>query len=264
MVNSETEPKNNLVLENEQGHTEDKGLLNEPVKENEETSIETKVKTEKVLSDVTKLEDDSTKLAPEVSGSPLDDVIVPPSLPTINIFSSPSEQGESSHHSVNDKEDTAGLIEASAPFPSIEIDAAAKPQENPDITTCIEPSAPPPMLEIDAQNQDALILDNKEKLLRPRSQVISRPKSVALIETPFTENVSSEKPLELEPFTEEQLNHFYYNQELHQVDFFVTEFLKVRAFDTPSIFVFSVNYYTVYTCYDSRGRYTLLFKLSTQ
>ena len=101
----------------------------------------------------------------------------------------------------------------------------------------IEPTAPPPSIEVETANT---IGENIGEMFRPRSQIVTQRESV-LVEAAPVER--SDTPLVLEPFTDEQLNHFYYNQELHQVDFFVNEFIKVSFLctttTTTSVFVYS-------------------------
>lgn len=66
----------------------------------------------------------------------------------------------------------------------------------------------------------------EEPSARPRSQVLTtRCKKVVTQNIVHTTEI--EEVEELTPFTEEQLKHFYFNQELLDMDFFVDEFLKV-------------------------------------
>jgi len=111
-------------------------------------------------------------------------------------------------------------------------------------------SAPPISLE-----SEALMVDNppvapsvhsesleviKESSVRPRSTVLTVKETV-------TQNIVPAERIEhiieeLIPFTEEQLNHFYFNRELQQMDFFVDEFLKV-SFLILSIDLFPVPFH---------------------
>ena len=154
--------------------------------------------------------------------------MVVPETPVVDIPTPIFENNDEVTQNSQERADKAASVkEPSAPPPSIEIPTdSTQIQDDSNVlishaSPCIEPTAPPPSIEIETENT---IGENGGETFRPRSQIITHRESV-LVEAPVEQ---SEIPLELEPFTDEQLNHFYYNQELHQVDFFVNEFLKVR------------------------------------
>ena len=150
-------------------------------------------------------------------------------LPDLDIY--PSLPEENTENEVLDLVEPLDMVEPSAPLPTLETNNATttaireSQESQSQDTTCLEPSAPPPSFEIDTVTNDNNTLHPLE-IIRPRSQVISshKPATNTLLETQAANVVSSQQMI---PFTEEQLNHFYYNQELLQVDFFVDEFLKV-------------------------------------
>ena len=243
------------------------GTSSETVKENEQNNETVEVENE-IEQDLTKLKDDLViPAAPEALASPDNEIVTSPDnaiTPSIDVSTAPIL--ESSHHFLIEKEDAEAIVqpqssivpsidistpllennrvedlgilkEPSAPPPSIEINTNTQIKDNSDVISnaspYIEPTAPPPSIEVETENT---IGENIGEMFRPRSQIVTQRES-ALVEAPVER---SDTPLVLEPFTDEQLNHFYYNQELHQVDFFVNEFLKVGlVFLCTSVFVYS-------------------------
>ena len=236
---------NNSSLEAQQ-----EGTSSEIVKKNEQNNETVEVENE-VEQDLTSLKDNLViPAAPEALAFSDNEIVPSPDnaiTPSIDVSTAPIL--ESSHQKKEDAgaivqpqssivpvidiptpllenrrvEDLGILKEPSAPPPSIEINTDTQIQDNviSNASPYIEPTAPPPSIEVETENT---IGENIGEVFRPRSQIVTQRESV-LVEAAPVER--SDTPLVLEPFTDEQLNHFYYNQELHQVDFFVNEFIKV-------------------------------------
>ena len=251
---------NNSSLEAQQ-----EGTSSEIVKKNEQNNETVEVENE-VEQDLTSLKDNlGIPAAPEALAFSDNEIVPSPDnaiTPSIDVSTAPIL--ESSHQKKEDAgaivqpqssivpvidiptpllenrrvEDLGILKEPSAPPPSIEINTDTQIQDNviSNASPYIEPTAPPSSTEVETENT---IGENIGEAFRPRSQIVTQRESV-LVEAAPVER--SDTPLVLEPFTDEQLNHFYYNQELHQVDFFVNEFIKVSFLcttTTTSVFVYS-------------------------
>ena len=251
---------NNSSLEAQQ-----EGTSSEIVKKNEQNNETAEVENE-IEQDLTSLKDNLViPAAPEALAFSDNEIVPSPDnaiTPSIDVSTAPIL--ESSHQKKEDAgaivqpqssivpvidiptpllenrrvEDLGILKEPSAPPPSIEINTDTQIQDNviSNASPYIEPTAPPPSIEVETENT---IGENIGEVFRPRSQIVTQRESV-LVEAAPVER--SDTPLVLEPFTDEQLNHFYYNQELHQVDFFVNEFIKVSFLcttTTTSVFVYS-------------------------
>ena len=249
---------NNSSLEAQQ-----EGTSSEIVKKNEQNNETAEVENE-IEQDLTSLKDNLViPAAPEALAFSDNEIVPSPDnaiTPSIDVSTAPIL--ESSHQKKEDAgaivqpqssivpvidiptpllenrrvEDLGILKEPSAPPPSIEINTDTQIQDNviSNASPYIEPTAPPPSIEVETENT---IGENIGEVFRPRSQIVTQRESV-LVEAAPVER--SDTPLVLEPFTDEQLNHFYYNQELHQVDFFVNEFIKVSFLcTTTTVFVYS-------------------------
>ena len=249
---------NNSSLEAQQ-----EGTSSEIVKKNEQNNETVEVENE-IEQDLTSLKDNLViPAAPEALAFSDNEIVPSPDnaiTPSIDVSTAPIL--ESSHQKKEDAgaivqpqssivpvidiptpllenrrvEDLGILKEPSAPPPSIEINTDTQIQDNviSNASPYIEPTAPPSSTEVETENT---IGENIGEAFRPRSQIVTQRESV-LVEAAPVER--SDTPLVLEPFTDEQLNHFYYNQELHQVDFFVNEFIKVSFLcTTTTVFVYS-------------------------
>ena len=251
---------NNSSLEAQQ-----EGTSSEIVKRNEQNNETVEVENE-VEQDLTSLKDNlGIPAAPEALAFSDNEIVPSPDnaiTPSIDVSTAPIL--ESSHQKKEDAgaivqpqssivpvidiptpllenrrvEDLGILKEPSAPPPSIEINTDTQIQDNviSNASPYIEPTAPPSSTEVETENT---IGENIGEAFRPRSQIVTQRESVLVEAAPVKR---SDTPLVLEPFTDEQLNHFYYNQELHQVDFFVNEFIKVSFLcttTTTSVFVYS-------------------------
>ncbi|XP_066931719.1 ectopic P granules protein 5 homolog [Clytia hemisphaerica] len=151
-------------------------------------------------------------------------------------------------------------VEGSAPFPSLEVtqeDDSLEQAVNPStiISPYAESTAPPPSLEpvelqitgaiatapppsIELKSENTLVQDDivMPQSVRPRSQVMTSRES---LQQPLVEPIIET----MEAFSEYQMKHFYHNQELEQIDFFVDEFLKNSQKEQHEFFELIQFYY---------------------